>query len=235
MGYARQNGVLTGTPNGVNGKRAHSISPAKNKHSAATHRSAAAKQARTFCAAHVKSSFIARSFSAVSAKASVVGASAALGRGRAQQKGDFFRLSLASTFAPLQRGRQWRSRWHFPIGGTQLDQQKLSLLGRVNGPSVVPLQYVVRCKTYREAVRMAWGLRRVHHMTQQQLAAEAGLRAQLISDYLNPDDKPQRRDLPADRIAAFECVVGNSLVTQWLAARASLTVLEEMQATRAAA
>jgi hypothetical protein len=34
---------------------AHSISPAKNKHSAATHRSAAAKQARTFCAAHVYS------------------------------------------------------------------------------------------------------------------------------------------------------------------------------------
>lgn len=116
-----------------------------------------------------------------------------------------------------------------------MDQLNLALLGRVNGPSVAPLQYVVSCKTYRQAVRMSWGLRRVHLMTQQQLAAEAGLRAQLISDYLNPDDRPQRRDLPADRIAAFESVVGNTLVTQWLAARAVLTVLEEMQATRAAA
>jgi hypothetical protein len=116
-----------------------------------------------------------------------------------------------------------------------MEQLDLPLWGRVNGPSVAPLAYVVRCKTYREAVRMSWALRRVHHMTQQQLAAEAGLRAQLISDYLNPDDKPQRRDLPAERIAAFEAIVGNTLVTQWLAARAALTVLEEMQATRAAA
>jgi hypothetical protein len=35
--------------------------------------------------------------------------------------------------------------------------------------------------------------------------------------------------------AAFEAVVGNSLVTQWVAAQQALTVLEEMQATRAAA
>jgi hypothetical protein len=72
-------------------------------------------------------------------------------------------------------------------------------------------------------------------MTQRQLGIYAGLRAQLVSDYLNPDDKPERRDLPAERIHAFEAVCGNTLITQWLAARAKLTVLEEMQATRAAA
>lgn len=116
-----------------------------------------------------------------------------------------------------------------------MDQLQLPLLGRINGPSVAPSQYVSMCKTYREAVRMAWALRRVHHMTQRQLAGEAGLRAQLISDYLNPDDKPQRRDLPADRIACFESIVGNTLVTQWIASRVALTVLEEMQATRAVA
>lgn len=82
---------------------------------------------------------------------------------------------------------------------------------------------------------MCWALRRVHHMTQRQLACEAGLRPQLISDYLNPDDRAQRRDLPADRIACFEGVVGNTLVSQWIASRVQLTVLEETIATRSAA
>jgi len=116
-----------------------------------------------------------------------------------------------------------------------MNQLHLPLLARINGPAVAPTALVARCKTYREAVRMCWALRRVHHMTQQQLAAEAGLRPQLISDYLNADDRPQRRDLPAERISCFEAICGNTVVTQWVAARAVLTVLEEMQATRAAA
>lgn len=116
-----------------------------------------------------------------------------------------------------------------------MQQQSLPLLGRLDRACVAPTQYVLMCKTYREAVRMCWGLRRVHHMTRRQLAHEAGLRPQFVSDYLHSDDKPTRRSLPADQIAAFEAVVGNTLVTQWVAAQQSLTVLEEMQATRAAA
>jgi hypothetical protein len=114
-------------------------------------------------------------------------------------------------------------------------QTRMPLLGRLNGPSVAPLQYVVRCRTYREAVRLCWALRRVHHMTLRQLAAEGGFYPQHVGDWLNPDDKPTRRDLPAEAISIFESIVGNTLVTQWLAARSSLTVLEEMQATREAA
>lgn len=116
-----------------------------------------------------------------------------------------------------------------------MKQQSLPLLGRIDRPSIAPTQYIQMCKTYREAVRMCWALRRVHHMALRQLGAEAGIRPQVLSDYLNTDDKPQRRDLPAHRIAAFEAVVGNSLVTQWVAAQQALTVLEELQATRAAA
>ena len=82
---------------------------------------------------------------------------------------------------------------------------------------------------------MAWSLRRVRNMTQRRLAEEAGLRAQLVTDYLNADDKPQRKSLPAERIARFEVAVGNSVVSQWLAAQAQLTVLEELQAGRLAA
>lgn len=114
-------------------------------------------------------------------------------------------------------------------------QTRMPLLGRLNGPSVVPLQYVVRCNTYREAVRQCWALRRVHYMTLRQLAAEGGLYPQHVGDWLNPDDRPTRRDLPAEAISIFEALAGNTLITQWLAARSSLTVLEEMQATREAA
>jgi hypothetical protein len=116
-----------------------------------------------------------------------------------------------------------------------LEQRELPLLQRVDKPAVAPLAYVVRCRTYREAVRTCWTLRRRRAMKVKTLAEEAGLTAQHVSDYLNHDDKPGRRDLPAERIADFEEVVGNTLVTQWLAARSSLTILEEMQATREAA
>lgn len=82
---------------------------------------------------------------------------------------------------------------------------------------------------------MCWALRRVHHMTLRQLSCEAGLRPQLVSDYLHSDDCPQRRDLPGQCIAAFERVAGNTCISQWVAAQSRLTVLEEMQAQRAAA
>lgn len=116
-----------------------------------------------------------------------------------------------------------------------MDQLSFPLLARIEKPSIAPTQAVKSCKTFREACRLCWAHRRVHRMTLRQLAIEAGLRPQLITDYLHPDDGPQRRSLPADRIADFEAIVGNNLVSQWVAARADLTVLEEMQATRAAA
>ena len=56
-----------------------------------------------------------------------------------------------------------------------------------------------------------------------------------IGDYLNGDDKPKRRNLPAQAIADFEAVCGNTFITQWLASRHHFTLLEEMQAERAAA
>lgn len=111
-------------------------------------------------------------------------------------------------------------------------QLKLPLLGRLDGPSVVPSNYLKTIKTYRQAVRLCWALRRVHYMSQRQLAAEAGLTFQHVSDYLNDDDKPMRRDLPGARIAAFESVSGNTAISQWLASRSHLTVLEQMQADR---
>lgn len=116
-----------------------------------------------------------------------------------------------------------------------MDQLSLPLLGRLDGAAVVPPSLLKRIGTYREAVRMCWAMRRVRNMTQRHLAAVAGLRPQLVTDYLNPDDKPSRRNLPAEQIKDFEDACGNTCVSQWLAARQRLTILEEMQAERSAA
>jgi hypothetical protein len=113
-----------------------------------------------------------------------------------------------------------------------MNQLEFPLMGRLDAPSVAPRQWVHAAKTYRQAVRLSWHLKRVHKMTRQQLASEAELYPQHVTDYLHEDDKPSRRDLPADAIARFEGVVGNTLVSQWLAAQSKLTVLEEMTATR---
>lgn len=112
-----------------------------------------------------------------------------------------------------------------------MDQREFPLLGRIDAPSTAPSQWVHYAKTYRQAVRVSWRLRRIESLTRQQLATEAHLYPQHVTDYLHEDDKPSRRDLPADAVSRFEQVVGNSVVSQWLAAQSKLTVLEEIQAT----
>jgi hypothetical protein len=109
-------------------------------------------------------------------------------------------------------------------------QGEFALLARLEGPAVVPTPLMQTVKTYRQACRLCWQLRRVRNMTYRQLAAEAGLHYQHVTDYFNSDDKPKRRDLPGERIDAVEAVVGNSAISQHLAGRAKLTVLEEVQA-----
>lgn len=114
-----------------------------------------------------------------------------------------------------------------------MDQLSLPLLARLDGPSAVPTDYIRRCSNYRQAVRLAWSLSRITN--QRALVEGTGMRRQHVSDYLHPDDKPTRRSLPAQQIGAFEAFVGNTLVSQWIAAQSRLTVLEQMQAERAAA
>lgn len=88
-------------------------------------------------------------------------------------------------------------------------------------------------RTYRDAVRLCWAMRRIKGMTKRMLAAEAGLYHPHVSDYLSDDET--KRELPAKYIKAFEAVCGNSAISQWLAAQSKLTVLEELQAQRMAA
>lgn len=114
-----------------------------------------------------------------------------------------------------------------------MDQLEMRLLCRLDAPSIVPPSIVAKCQSYRDAVKLCWQLRRVRNMTQARLAEEAGLYAPHVTRYLH-DGKTQR-DLPAWAIRAFETTCGNTAVTQWLNLGAKLTVLEEIQAERAAA
>jgi hypothetical protein len=165
------------------------------------------------------------------------GASAGTGcDGWGQQKGVAVSAFHVPHFSPRLTGDETGDSVSFSYGGTHMeDQKQLPLLGRIDGPSVVPSTLLRQVHTYRQAVRLCWRLRRVHYMTQLQLAAEAELYAKHVSDYLHEDDSPKRRSLPAEKIAAFQAVCGNTTITQFLARRDKLTVLEELQASAKAA
>lgn len=106
--------------------------------------------------------------------------------------------------------------------------------GVVNGPAFLSTEVVSRCTTYREIVRISWAHRRIKAMTQRSLAERVGCYPSHVSDYLHADDKPSRRDLPAERLNAWAATVGNWGVQQWLARQSKLTIMEEVIAQRAA-
>ena len=94
--------------------------------------------------------------------------------------------------------------------------------------SLAPVWAVRRCKSYREVCRLAWDLRAVQGMTRASLAEACALPASRISEYLNRDDAPNPRDMPAYHIAAFQRALGNSAIVQWLVYRSGLTLVEEV-------
>lgn len=80
----------------------------------------------------------------------------------------------------------------------------------------------------------AWACGSNCALTLRQLAEELGCYASHVSDYLNPDDAPMRRNLPADKVAAFDYAVGNTAVSQWLAMRSNLPVMVMLDERKAA-
>lgn len=106
--------------------------------------------------------------------------------------------------------------------------------GLVNGPFFLPDEVVSKCRTYREIVRVSWAHRRIKAMTQRTLSECIGSYPSHVSDYLQADDRPSRRDLPAERLNAWACTVGNWGVQQWLNRQSKLTIMEEVIAKRAA-
>ena len=115
-----------------------------------------------------------------------------------------------------------------------LRAQPLPLMGGVVQAQrlVVPPQVVMGLTSYRHACRLAWKLRNPR-ISQRTLAELAGLYASHVSDYFCVH--PNRRELPAKHVGAVCLVLGNTVIAQWLAQAAQVTLLEEMQATRRAA
>lgn len=116
-------------------------------------------------------------------------------------------------------------------------QREFPLLARMEGPHIVPPELMRLAKTYREAVRLCLdiALRRRPGITKRQIAAECNFKAQHVTDFFHPDDKPRRRNLPAEGVRLVETYLGNTAISQWHARNAKFTVLEELQAGRAAA
>ena len=112
-------------------------------------------------------------------------------------------------------------------------QSPLPLLGGMVRAQrlVVPPQVVMGLKSYRHACRLAWKLRNPR-ITYRTLAELAGLYSSHVSDYFSVHDC--RRELPAKHVGPVCLVLGNTVIAQWLAQEARVTLLEEMQAQRAA-
>lgn len=110
-----------------------------------------------------------------------------------------------------------------PLIGGVIQQQRL----------IVPSAVVTRITSYRQACRLAWKLRRVRNLSRRSLAERCGLYTSHVSDYFSVHTS--RRELPARHIAIVEHHLCNTVISQWLAQQAQLTLLEEMQAVRRAA
>jgi len=114
-----------------------------------------------------------------------------------------------------------------------MDQQQLKLIGRLDGPSIVPAAAVAQIATYRQAVIACWLNRRATRMTYATLCERTGMRPSHIPDYLDPSGVDshgrERRDMPAKYIPAFELVVGNTFISQWFALQSNLPVLNSSQ------
>lgn len=104
-------------------------------------------------------------------------------------------------------------------------QLSLPMLTYYDGPRIVSSDVVGACKTYRDAVRMCYQMRTRTRMSKALMAEEIGCYPSHLSGYVSEGEG--RRQLPAEHIAAFEVCCGNRCITQWLAAQANLTILEQ--------
>lgn len=95
---------------------------------------------------------------------------------------------------------------------------------------------ISECQTYRDAVRLAWKNRIRPNMTKATFAEEIDAYAPHVTQWLHEQtyDKHgnKRADLPAEKIAEVEEVLGNRAISQYLVKKAALTLMEEVIAQR---
>jgi hypothetical protein len=94
---------------------------------------------------------------------------------------------------------------------------------------VVPPEVIMGIRSWRHACRLAWKLRHPR-ITQRTFAELTGCYASHVTDYFSVRD--DRRKLPAEKAGVACLVLGNTVLIQWLAQEARVTLIEEMQAAR---
>ncbi len=114
------------------------------------------------------------------------------------------------------------------------DQLPLPLIGGVVQAQrlVVSPEVVMGIKSWRHACRLAWKLRRTN-ITQRTFAAMTGCYPSHVSDYFSLH--ANRRELPARLVGIACAALGNTVLAQYIAQEAHITVLEELQSLRRAA
>jgi hypothetical protein len=112
---------------------------------------------------------------------------------------------------------------------------RLGLFGGVSyQPEFLPIEEVMKCESFRDAVRLSWEFRRIKAMTQSTLAERIGTYASHVTDYMHRDDDPKRRNLPANKLSRWAVHVGNFGVQQWLELDAERELIRYNDERRAA-
>jgi len=117
-------------------------------------------------------------------------------------------------------------------------QREIPIVGAVSEASFASKAVISGFKSYREAVQWCWQNRPCHGMTEQEdqslCARVLGLHAPHMSRCLNPNTKAPMK-LDPDMLPAFESYTGWRAASQYLAACANLTFIEELMEERKAA
>jgi hypothetical protein len=79
---------------------------------------------------------------------------------------------------------------------------------------------------------MAWKLRTLRNLQRRTLAEFSGAYAPHVTEYFALDER--KRELPARHIAAVEAVLGNTVISQYVAMHSQRT-FDELHALRSAA
>lgn len=109
------------------------------------------------------------------------------------------------------------------------EQAALPLIGGVVQAQrlVVPPEVVMGLRSWRHACRLAWKLRNPR-ITLRTFAELTESYISHCSDYFSVHDK--RRELPARKAGVACLVLGNTVLIQYLAQTAHVTLMEELQA-----
>lgn len=94
----------------------------------------------------------------------------------------------------------------------------------------LPDEQIAACKSYRDAVWLAWQNRTRTRMTKSILADLCGLYVQHVSNFVNPDPKDcrgnRRAELPVDAVQDFQRAVGNEAISQYFARLGAVALIE---------